>query len=1003
MRSRIFSCFVSGFILVSILVGDDLCPPKGLKGSSSDGQIRLDWEDIDNGINYNTLFLECFPNCWLPSQATIVHEVDNGTGGWFRDPDGDFVCSFGGACDDIYSDEIEWGAWGGWSAPGDAIDSRMNFGPFDIPVDSIVYLNFYEVYIDWAWQNNQNTVEISTDNGGTWETVFISDAYQVADTWSEATVDLQAYAGQSILVSFRYVCDFGNLEAWIVDHVGIYYWNSPQDRASGEINTEQANFDLLNRMIPSRDSNETVKTDGQTVLYAGKPALFRPIETRIFNEQTAIFSEQEATDLYLSRDCADNQTKLNIFCSAGDWPEEVSWSIYDSSGVLALTGLAPDSADTCFTNGYYTLVGNDAYGDGWDNAYLTITNSGGDTLMNFTINNGYADTAMFYVGPLYGCMDPYADNYNPYANIDDGSCSYTTCQLNETRFHCSEGYWSAEVGWYVEDSVGTVVANGVANNSEIIIACIDDGTYKVVGTDTYGDGWNGAWLTVTDTSGNILLTWTLDNGFIDSTYFFAGPVYGCTDPLADNYNHQATIDDSSCIYLNCYDNKGYAIYLDGDSIDFTYLSAHTVTGLDNGREYCVSVASVYNEGISDTSTICAVPWNNVIFSPLELSFDSSIPITYQEQELSIGIMPGHDSSSLFRFSSASMPLFSPDESMFFADFNLGMTNMYDPSGLFGGLWQTGNAENANSGWFDYGFSIDSSNFVWINDDLIGAAGGAENAYLITEEINIPSGEDVLVSFDILFPQPCGPCSNEEGCGGIEGEGFSEDLLFMLSTTFGETWVKIDTTMGMGTWNWNSRMYNITDEVNGATSFILAFFYNDCNGNWAFGVGIDNFAVNIGEDTDWLTISPYSGILEPGESLNTTVRVYTENNDIINESVQLSVANETLNIPIAISPSLSSDEYDIPTEYRLGQNFPNPFNPITIIPFDIATTEKVQFIIYNILGEQVASLLHKKLNAGSHTVTWNGKSDRGVMMPAGLYFYEIRTRKFRDTGKMLFIK
>ena len=164
---------------------------------------------------------------------------------------------------------------------------------------------------------------------------------------------------------------------------------------------------------------------------------------------------------------------------------------------------------------------------------------------------------MFYVGPLYGCMDPYANNYNPYANIDDGSCSYTTCELNETRFHCSEGYWAAEVGWYVEDSVGTVVANGVANNSEIIIACIDDGTYKVVGTDTYGDGWNGAWLTVTDISGNILLNWTLDNGFIDSTYFFAGPVYGCTDPLADNYNYQATIDDSSCI-----------------SVSYTHLRAH---------------------------------------------------------------------------------------------------------------------------------------------------------------------------------------------------------------------------------------------------------------------------------------------------------------------------------------------------------------------------------------------------------------------------------------------
>ena len=583
-------------------------------------------------------------------------------------------------------------------------------------------------------------------------------------------------------------------------------------------------------------------------------------------------------------------------------------------------------------------------------------------------------------------------------------------------FTGEEGYFGAsDSNWGVTDTSWTtwgpdsgpnreLVMAGQRNYNQYQTAYLIAGTYNLHMKDTYGDGWNSAWLTAIDTSGRQLLSWTVENGFIDSTYFFAGPVYGCTDPLADNYNNQATIDDSSCIYLNCYDNKGYVIYLDGDSIDFTYLSAHTVTGLDAGREYCVSVASVYNEGISDTSTICAVPWNNVIFSPLELSFDSSIPITYQEQELSIGVMPGYDSSSLFRFSSASMPVFSPDESMFFADFNLGMTNMYDPSGLFGGLWQTGNAENANSNYFDYGFSMDSSDFAWINDDLIGAAGGAENAYLVTDEITILSGEKVFVSFDVLFPQPCGSCTYSiEYCGGIEGEGYSEDLFLLLSTNYGETWVKIDTTMGTGTWNWNSRMYNITDAINGATSFILAFFYNDCNGNWAFGVGIDNFAVNIGEDTDWLTISPYSGILEPGESLNTTVRVYTDNNDIINESVQLSVANEILNIPIVINPSLSSDEYDIPTEYRLGQNFPNPFNPITIIPFDIATTEKVQFIIYNILGEQVASLLHKKLNAGSHTVTWNGKSDRGVMMPAGLYFYEIRTREFRDTGKMLFIK
>tara|TARA_Y100000590_G_scaffold287563_2_gene323754 strand:+ start:1144 stop:4155 length:3012 start_codon:yes stop_codon:yes gene_type:complete len=1003
MNTKLFLSIISVFSLISFLEGDDLCSPDDLRASSLDGQIRLDWKKIDSGINYNTLFFECFPTCNVPSQATIIHEIDNGTGGWYRDNEGGHVCAFGAPCDT--NSLVQFGAWGGWSAEGDAIDSRMNFGPFTIPIDSTVYLNFVEAYIDWAWQNNSNSIEISTDNGVTWQTVFVSDANQVRSEFLEATVDLSAYAGQSILVSYRYVCEAGFREAWIVDQIGIYYAEYPMNGISHFTSINDTNFDLLNLMINSKENNGQMETNGRIASSAKKLSFSRPIDSEIIRGRKGTFSDEHRnTDLHLSRDCGDSQSKLNIYCSAGDYPSEVSWSIYDSSGVLALSGIAPDSADTCFNNGYYTIIGYDSYGDGWDNAYFTITNSDGDTVLNYTFYNGHIDTATFYVGPLYGCTDPYADNYNPFANIDDGSCTYTTCQLNQTYFYCSEGYWAEEVGWYVEDSLGTVVASGVADNNEVVISCIDNGSYKVVGTDTYGDGWNGAWLTVSDSSGNVLLGWTLENGFIDSTYFYAGPIYGCTDPEADNYNHQATVNDGSCIYLNCYDNKGYIIYLDGDSIDFTYLNTYTLAGVENGKEYCLSVASLYAEGISDTSTVCVTPWNNVVFSPLELSFDSSLPVAYQEQELSVGIVPSYDSSSIFRFSSGNMPLFTPDQSLFFADFNSGLTNMYDPSGLFGGLWQSGNAESANSGWFDYGFSMDSSNFAWINDDQIGAAGGAENAYLITEEINILPGENVLVAFDLMFPQPCGSCANgNEWCGGVEGEGYSEDLLFMLSTTFGETWVKIDTTMGTGTWDWNSRMYNITEEINGATSFILAFFYNDCNGNWAYGVGIDNFALSIGGDNDWLIISPYSGVLDPGNIVNTTVRVYTENNDNINDSIQLTVADETLNIPILISPNLSIEENNVPIEYSLGQNYPNPFNPITIIPFDIAVNEKVQLLIYNILGKQVASLVNGNLNAGRHTVTWNGKSDSGIMMPTGLYIYEIRTDKFRDTGKMLFIK
>ena len=52
--------------------------------------------------------------------------------------------------------------------------------------------------------------------------------------------------------------------------------------------------------------------------------------------------------------------------------------------------------------------------------------------------------------------------------------------------------------------------------------CVPTGTYKVVGEDTYGDGWNNAVLTAVDTADNVLLNWTFNEGSIDSTYFWAG-------------------------------------------------------------------------------------------------------------------------------------------------------------------------------------------------------------------------------------------------------------------------------------------------------------------------------------------------------------------------------------------------------------------------------------------------------------------------------------------------
>ena len=206
------------------------------------------------------------------------------------------------------------------------------------------------------------------------------------------------------------------------------------------------------------------------------------------------------------------------------------------------------------------------------------------------------------------------------ANTDDGSCEYETCNENLVYLYCSPGFWPTEVSWYVYDSLGSEIISGGVDQYYSI--CVPTGTYKVIGADTYGDGWNSAYLSAVDTSDNILLNWSFDDGFSDSTYFFAGPKYGCTDPRADNFDPSATIDDSTCVYANCGIVSNYEIYKNGALVNTTTNNFHSFISLDNGTEYEVGVKAIYDEGQSNLVTISAIPWNDVTFDPLAISFDT---------------------------------------------------------------------------------------------------------------------------------------------------------------------------------------------------------------------------------------------------------------------------------------------------------------------------------------------------------------------------------------------
>ncbi|MCW9096650.1 MAG: YCF48-related protein, partial [Ignavibacteriaceae bacterium] len=90
--------------------------------------------------------------------------------------------------------------------------------------------------------------------------------------------------------------------------------------------------------------------------------------------------------------------------------------------------------------------------------------------------------------------------------------------------------------------------------------------------------------------------------------------------------------------------------------------------------------------------------------------------------------------------------------------------------------------------------------------------------------------------------------------------------------------------------------------------------------------------------------------------------------------------------------------NIPTNYNLNQNFPNPFNPSTKIKFSIPKTSKVTIKIYDILGNEIETLVNEEKPTGTYEITWNAENS-----PSGVYFYQLRTGEFVETKKMILIK
>lgn len=144
------------------------------------------------------------------------------------------------------------------------------------------------------------------------------------------------------------------------------------------------------------------------------------------------------------------------------------------------------------------------------------------------------------------------------------------------------------------------------------------------------------------------------------------------------------------------------------------------------------------------------------------------------------------------------------------------------------------------------------------------------------------------------------------------------------------------------------------------------------------------------------------ILKPGfhvqgEILGTAFRASIQTQSLLTTAIPQSLNKETT------ADQQNQIQAENPIAYRLFQNYPNPFNPMTTIRYNLPEESEVILTIYNILGQEVITLINARQLAGLKSVDWSGKNDKGMQMPSGIYIYRLKTEKFTKAKKMIMIK
>lgn len=169
-------------------------------------------------------------------------------------------------------------------------------------------------------------------------------------------------------------------------------------------------------------------------------------------------------------------------------------------------------------------------------------------------------------------------------------------------------------------------------------------------------------------------------------------------------------------------------------------------------------------------------------------------------------------------------------------------------------------------------------------------------------------------------------------------------------------------------------------------------------NYTIDNGIGNPLYNLletGNMTVVLYLNPTNPLVE-GTNYTVTVTGVT---DVSGNAI------EDMNTATFVGPpAVGIDGKDaLPKVFALHKNFPNPFNPVTTINYDLPKDANVRIVIYDLMGREVRTLVNRHQKAGYQTLQWNALDNRGLPVSSGFYFYVMDADKFHKTEKMLLLK